>query len=146
MYYGTNPLRLGDLPIARDVGDSKIVRLRADDNRIYTSLGEKDRQAISSNGRVGLLLYGPYMSMPAGLYRATIRFLTKAPADAIGKADIAADRPKLCFQIKWSRPRTRWPKVVVTKLMWTSTDPSRRRSGGASILANALSSRNRVNV
>ena len=99
-YYGTSSLQLSDLSIARDVGGSKIVRLRADDDRVYTLVGVKDGPFVSSNGRAGVLLYGPYISMPGGFYRATVHFSSEPPADAIGKVDIAAKRGEAVFAEK----------------------------------------------
>ncbi len=51
---------------------------------------QHDAQKIVSNGSLGYLLYGPYLSLPAGAYTITVSLQTlDAPAGVVGSFDIA---------------------------------------------------------
>lgn len=100
MYYGENLLQVSELSVATGESMSRTIRLRADDTRMHTLVGRKEDRIISSIGKTGVLLYGPYIPMPAGSYRATVHFLGALPIEPIGTVDIAAESGKVVFSQK----------------------------------------------
>jgi arabinofuranosyltransferase len=68
--------------------------VRAENERFFSDIGARDdvRGTLSSNGRAGLLQYGPRIPLPAGSY--TVRWigrLTSRPESEAGVVDVIVD-------------------------------------------------------
>lgn len=72
--------------------------------RLATSCGEKKLGAICSIGQPGMLMFGPYVSLPAGRYAARV----------IGEAWAPAEGVEIAFDIVSENGETRWFEEAVT--------------------------------
>ena len=52
---------------------NSLLRIPATDARFGTQVGSRDGAAIETTGNEGYLLYGPYISLPIGKYKITVR-------------------------------------------------------------------------
>lgn len=69
-----------------------VRRFAASDSRLRTDIGYKDDQLIrAETSGPGIILYGPYIALPAGTYEATIEFDPSVPAKGAAGMDIAVE-------------------------------------------------------
>jgi hypothetical protein len=94
LYSGTGGLRVEAIRIVQGALDDREIRLQADDPHVRTQVGVLRDGSILSTGKPGVLLYGPYLPLAAGSYRAIIHFATDRPGADLGKVDIATDLGK----------------------------------------------------
>jgi hypothetical protein len=87
-FSGVARLRVEEVQVANELEGERILRLRASDGRVLTQAGIKEDGLVKSAGRPGILLYGPYVSLPAGSYQATMYFSGEPPAGVLGKLQI----------------------------------------------------------
>lgn len=70
-----------------------ITEFHASDARFATLVGKKQATQITSTGQAGVLVYGPYVELPAGSYRLVARGTLSAAKGAplpLGALDVAA--------------------------------------------------------
>ncbi|WP_063533517.1 hypothetical protein [Burkholderia sp. MSMB1589WGS] len=84
--YGFTPLSL-----ELTVTDANAPRIyRGADVRLHTQVGHRQMGAMTSSGQEGFLLFGPYVSLPAGYYVVSIEGCCEFPAGSW--MDIVCDR------------------------------------------------------
>jgi hypothetical protein len=67
-------------------------RFAVNDARIHTVVGIRENNAIRTTGEAnGVVLYGPYISLPPGTYEALIRFDADAPCRGAAKMDVCSN-------------------------------------------------------
>lgn len=62
------------------------------DDRVLSQVGVRRNGEMVADGRAGFLLYGPYVSLPAGRYRLLFRGLGGNPAAGPDRLDVSVDR------------------------------------------------------
>ncbi len=69
-----------------------VVRLEATDPRLHTTHGQRDEAGLRfANAASGTALYGPYMDLPAGRYRACLSFAEGEMAHGQGVMDVCVE-------------------------------------------------------
>lgn len=80
--------------------------------RIGTQVGRRTGRDMVSTGEPGYLIYGPYISLPAGSYRATIRGVVNTCRTNGAKIDIISNGAHTVLAEQVLAPTTRGPTLA----------------------------------
>jgi SAM-dependent methyltransferase len=85
---GTDRLRVWE---ARRLESARF-RFAADDSRLQTEIGSRGPEGLVIDGtRGGVGLYGPYLDLPPGRYRARFNLRPDAPLRGVAEIDVVCD-------------------------------------------------------
>jgi hypothetical protein len=94
---GAAPLRVESMTITAVEGIENEIRLQAGDAHLHTQVGVERDGFIASTGKAGVLLFGPYLPLSTGRYRASLYFASDGPQAPIGRMDIVASQGRKVF-------------------------------------------------
>lgn len=71
-----------------------------DGSKLLTSVGEKEGITIKSNGKAGVLVYGPYMPLEIGKYELVAKGNLTGPTNLLGTIDVISTQASMVLITK----------------------------------------------
>jgi len=76
-----------------------VIRMWANDKRLYTQVGIRSGRDILSNGQQGFLVYGPYMPLASGCYLVRVKGSISQGEIGGARIDAVADKAQLMLGV-----------------------------------------------